>query len=239
MTTALVLGAGGLFAAWEVGAWRVLRERMRFDLVVGASAGAWVGWRISAGATPEELTREWLDPRTASVMRVGLHRSGWLRPEGLHAKAKELFAAGKPRIPFALTVTETPSMRVRIVRGEEARWEHLAATCAIPLSYPPVRIDGHWYVDGGLMGALPMWVAEEMGGGRAIGLNCLTIAPFALLRRILRPRGPSPRLEATVIEPSCGLGSLRDAVVWNASNIERWIEQGAEDASRALSSVRM
>ena len=31
----------------------------------------------------------------------------------------------------------------------------------------------------------------------------------------------------------------RDAVVWNPTNIERWIEQGAEDALRALSSVRM
>jgi len=228
-----------MFAAWEVGAWRVLREQVRFDLVVGASAGAWVGWEIACGATPEELTREWLDPRTASVMRVGLHRSGWLRPEGMHAKAKELFAAGKPRIPFALTVTEMPSMRVRIVRGEEVRWEHLAATCAIPLAYPPVRIDGRLYVDGGLRGALPIWVAEELGAERAIGLNCLTIAPFTLLRRILPPRKPSPKFDATVIEPSRGLGSLKDSVIWNVSNVGRWIEQGAEDASRALSSVRM
>jgi NTE family protein len=239
VTTALVLGAGGMFAAWEVGAWRVLRERVRFDLVVGASAGAWVGWRIAAGATPEELTREWLDRSTASVMQVGLHRWGWLRPEGLHAKAKELFASGKPRIPFALTLAEMPSMQVRVVRGEEVRWEHLAAACAIPLSFPPVRIDGRWYVDGGVRGALPMWVAEELGAERAIGLNCLTIAPFTLLRRILPPRKPGPQFDATVIEPSRGLGSPKDAVVWKASNVERWIEQGAEDASRALSSVRM
>ncbi len=228
-----------MFAAWEVGAWRTLREHVRFDAIVGTSAGAWVGWRIAAGATPDELAREWLDPRTAQVMRVGFHRSGWLRREGLFDKAKELFAAGRPRMPFALTITEARGLRVHVTRGEEVRWEHLAATCAIPLSFPAVRIDGKRYLDGGLKGALPLWVAEEMGADRAIGLHCLTIQPFPLIRKVLRPRPPSPTFDAIVVEPSRKLGSLRDAVVWNSSNVERWIEQGAEDALRALSSVRM
>jgi NTE family protein len=228
-----------MFAAWEVGAWRTLREHVPFDLIVGTSAGAWVGWRIAAGATPEELAREWLDPRTAGIMRVGLHRSGWLRPERMVEKAKELYAAGRPRIPYALTILQARGMRVRIVRGEDVRWEHLAAACAIPLSFPAVRIDGQRYMDGGLKGALPLWVAEEMGADRAIGLHCLTGQPFRLMRKIFRPRPPSPSFDATVIVPSRKLGSLRDAVVWNSSNVERWIEQGAEDALRALSSVRM
>jgi NTE family protein len=239
VTTALVFGAGGMFAAWEVGAWRVLREHVPVDMIVGASAGAWVGWRIAAGATPDELRREWLDPRTAGIMRPGLHRCGWLRPEGLREKARELYAAGRPRIPYALTITEAPSMRVRVVRGEEVRAAHLEAACAIPLSFPPVTIDGRRYVDGGLRGALPLWVAEELGADRAIGLNCLTLWPFRLLRAILRPRGPAASFPATVIEPSRPLGSMKDAIVWNATYVERWIEQGSEDAKRALSSARM
>jgi NTE family protein len=239
VTTALVLGAGGMFAAWEVGAWSVLRERMTFDLIVGASAGALVGWAIACGVTPEELTRDWLDPRTAKVMQPGLHRWGWLRPEGMYAKAREIHAAGPPRTRFALTITEARSMRVRVVRGEDVRWEHLAATCSIPFTYPPVTIDGRWYMDGGLMGAMPLWVAEELGATGAVGLNCLTLLPFRLLRKVTRPRAPSVGFDAMVIEPSRQLGSLRDSVIWNASNVARWIEQGAEDASRALSSVRM
>ncbi len=228
-----------MFAAWEVGAWRVLREHLRFDLVIGASAGAWIGWEIACGKTPEEIAGEWLDPRTAEVMRIGLHWSGWLRPEGLHEKARAIFSAGPPKIPYALTVTEARSLRVRVVRGEEVRWEHLAATCAIPLSYPPVQIDGRRYVDGGLSGALPLWVAEELGAERAIGLHCLTIQPFRMLRRLIRPRGPSAAFDRTVITPSRKLGRLRDGVVWNVTNVERWIGQGSEDALRALSSVRM
>jgi NTE family protein len=228
-----------MFAAWEVGAWSVLRKHMTFDLIVGASAGALVGFGIACGVTPEDLIRQWLDPATAKVMQPGLHRWGWLRPEGMHEKAREIHAAGPLRIPFALTVTEARTLRVRVVRGEDVRWEHLAATCSIPFTYPPVTIDGRWYVDGGLMGALPLWVAEELGSKSAIGLNCLTLLPFRLLRKVTRPRAPRAGFERTVIEPSRQLGSLRDSVVWNATNVARWIEQGAEDASRALTSVRI
>ena len=40
MINALVLSAGGFWGAWEVGAWKVLRERFHPDLIVGASAGS-------------------------------------------------------------------------------------------------------------------------------------------------------------------------------------------------------
>src|SRR5215469_14923158 len=97
---ALVLSAGGLWAAWEVGAWKVLWESFRPDLIVGASAGAWIGWAIAGGATPEEIAAEWLDPRTGHIMKFGLHATGCLRPEGLCEKARELFERSRPKIPF-------------------------------------------------------------------------------------------------------------------------------------------
>src|SRR5450759_2213571 len=106
--TALVLSAGGLWAAWEVGAWSVLRERFRPDLIVGASAGAWNGWAIAGGCTPLELARLWLDPATGEVMRFGPHATGFLRGEPLRAKARELFERFSPRVPFALTTVEIP-----------------------------------------------------------------------------------------------------------------------------------
>src|SRR5580765_4029092 len=97
--TALVLSAGGMFGAGEVGVWLALRDRVQFDLIVGASAGAWVGWCIACGMPTEELVRHWKDPGMAHIMRVGLHRSGWLRHEVLHERARELAALGPPRIP--------------------------------------------------------------------------------------------------------------------------------------------
>jgi len=231
MTTALVLSAGGMWAAWEVGAWRVLRDHLRPDLIVGASAGAWNGWAIAGGATPDELACEWMNPLTAEVMRS--------RPHALHLKAQELFTRFQPRSPYLLTLVEVPNLRPCAISGSDVTWQHLAASGSIPCVFPPVKIDGRYYVDGGFRGALPLWAAEEAGATRAIALNVLNTALFRAAHRFLGWKKASPALEVIRIEPSEPLGSLYDAVVWNATNIERWIDLGERDALRAMSSVRM
>jgi NTE family protein len=200
--TALVLSAGGLWAAWEVGAWRVLRERFRPDLIVGASAGAWNGWAIAGGCTPEELARMWLDPATGRVMRFGLHATGFLQGEPLRAKARELFERFQPRVPFALTTVEIPSLRCHIVPEGEVTWQHLAACCAIPLAFPPVKIGGRRYVDGGLRGGLPLWAAQELGATRAVALNVLNTPGFRVLQRMMHGKRAGTSLEVVRIEPS-------------------------------------
>jgi predicted acylesterase/phospholipase RssA len=229
MPTALVLSAGGMFAAWEIGVWKILRDHFIPDLIVGASAGAWNGWAIAGGATPAELTREWLDPSTAALMRQA----------PLHAKARHLAARYQPRVPFGLILVEIPRLRSHIVRGPEVGWQHLAATCSIPVVFPPVRIGRQLYVDGGFRGALPLWAAEEMGATRAIALNCLTTWHFRALRTVLPPRRPSTRLEVIHIEPSQPLGLFRDTFRWSAAKIERSIALGELDGKRALASITM
>ena len=234
MSTALVLSAGGMFAAWEVGVWNVLCGRVKPDMIVGASAGAWNAWAIAGGATAADFCREWMDPQLATVMRIGLHRGGFLRPDGLHAKARELFERFQPRMPIGITMVEVPLLRVRLVRGPEIGWRHLAASASIPLAFPPVEIDGKRYVDGGFRGALPLFAAAQMGARRAIALNVLTSWHFRVLRALMRPPGAGGELEVVRLEPSEPLGSLRDAVVWSAANVRRWIALGERDGKRAL-----
>src|SRR5208282_1026932 len=62
---ALVLSGGGMFGAWQAGAWATLATRTHFDLVVGASVGALNGYSIACGISPLELRRIWLDPSFA------------------------------------------------------------------------------------------------------------------------------------------------------------------------------
>lgn len=226
----MVLSAGGMFAAWEAGVWNVLHKRVRPDLIVGASAGAWNAWVLAGGGTPEDLVREWLDPAAQQLLQFGPHSTGILRPDALHRKAHELAERFRPRIPFGLTMVEVPRMRLKLVRGDEITWQHLAATCSIPFCFPPVRIEGRYYVDGGLMGALPLWAAEEMGARRAIAVNAWTKAPFRLLHKAIGRR-PGAALEVVRLEPSRSLGSVADSMRWNEANIRRWIELGQRDAN--------
>ena len=228
-----------MFAAWEAGFWKVLSRHLKPDLVVGASAGAWNGWAIAGGCAPDELIENWLDPRTGRIMRLGLNPTGILRPQALHDEARRLFERFKPQIDFALTIVEVPRLRVRVVRGAEIGWEHLAATCTIPCAFPPVRIGAHRYVDGGLLGALPVWAAEALGATRAIALNVLTTVPFRLLHRALPIRPPSAAFDVVKLEPSIPLGSLKETVCWSPGTIARMIQQGERDATLALPSITM
>jgi NTE family protein len=228
-----------MYAAWEVGVWKALRNRFHFDLVAGTSAGAWNAWAIAGGCCPDELVSEWMDPSTGTIMSPGLHRYGILRPAMLHEKARHLFTRFQPRMPFGLTLTEVPRLRPLLVRGPDVTWCHLAAAASIPLCFPPVDIQGKHYVDGGLLGALPVWAAEAMGATHAIAVNALNVLPFTLLRTLIRPRQPSAALQVFSIEPSEKLGPLRDAVVWSAAHVQRWIEQGERDGTRAATSITM
>jgi NTE family protein len=179
----------------------------------------------------------WLDPATGDVMSFGLHASGFLRGPPLHAKARALFEQFRPRVPFALTMVEIPRLRSHIVRDRDVTWQHLAASCAIPFGFPPVEIAGRRYVDGGLRGGLPLWAAEELGATRAIALNVLNTPGFRLLHSVMGGKGVRGSLEVVRLEPSRRLGSLRDALRWNAGNIERWIAQGEQDAMCIASSI--
>jgi NTE family protein len=218
-----------MYAAWEVGVWKVLQPVVQPDLIVGASAGALNGWAIAGGAKPEELERVWLDDSLSDI-RV-------FRAEPLCRCARDLASRFQPQIPFGLTIVEARSLQVQLLRDHEIGWQHLAATCAVPFLFPPVSIGGRRYVDGGLMGALPVWAAEEMGATRVVAINCLHGLPFRILRGVLRPRRPSAALRVVTIQPSERLGSLLSSLVWSRRTIERWIALGERDGKAALERV--
>jgi NTE family protein len=220
-----------------VGVWKALRECIALDLVVGASAGAWNGWAIAGGATVDELERDWLDPATGRILAWGPHSTGLLDPQPLYRKSRDLCARYRPRIPFGLTVVEVPRLRTHLVRDSEITWQYLAASGSIPFCHPPMRIDGKYYVDGGLRGALPLWAAGNMGATRAIAVNALTHPLFRAAHSVLDRRRASTALEVIRVEPSEPLGRLRDAVVWSGPLIERWLALGERDGTRALRSI--
>ena len=72
--------------------------------------------------------------------------------------------------------------------------------------------------------------AEELGATRVLALNVLSTPLFRFVHRLGIAKQPRKHMKVTLLEPSLPMG-LRDALVWNATNIERWIELGRRDAS--------
>jgi len=240
--TALVLSAGGMFGAYQAGVWRELSAWFHPDLVVGTSAGALNGWLIAGGCEPEELISLWTDPATAAFLKLRppLQRwRGFFDGETFSERVQELYSRHRPRIPIGVVLTEVPRLVPRLFQTDEITWQHLAAACAIPLGLPPQRIGGRWYVDGGLLGALPLWAAPQMGATRAIAVNALPFLPSPVMRAgvgaLRRASPPLPTvgsLDVITIAPEGGLGTVSDAVRWSRDNVLRMIERGSADARR-------
>ncbi len=241
---ALVLSAGGAFAAYQAGAWEVLSARFNPDVVLGASAGALNAWAVAGGVAPRELVDFWLDPACAELASIRGLRWPWrgiFDPAPLHARIEALWKAHRPRVEIGIVTVDLRSLRPRLVRNGEITWQHLAASCAVPLSYPPMRLGGRLQVDGGLVEALPLWAAAEMGASQAIAIDVFDRAPSSPLRTVTRalrgllPRPPLPPqgFEVRWIVPSENLGPVRKAMFWDPAAVRRWIALGRADAERA------
>jgi NTE family protein len=233
-----------MFGAYQAGAFQAIRDIVDIDLVVGASVGALNGLPISAGCSPEHLIQLWRDPAAGEALHLFPNagwRNGWFDPAPLRARAQQLHAQYKPRIPFGVVVVELPWLITRLVQHPHVRPEHLHATCSIPLFLPSVRIGNKNYLDGGLFEKLPLWAAVEMGATRIVAVDSLpNVGKWWLhlaigVARLFKPvRHYPPDLELTIVSPSEPLGDVNDAVFWKRENIDRWIDLGRRDAARVL-----
>jgi NTE family protein len=185
MPCALVLSAGGMFGAYQAGAWKALADSFRPDFVVGASAGALNAWAIAGGCSPAELCAFWTDRTSADIMHVRIPALPWrgiFDPAPVYRQVDQFYTRFQPRLPFGLTMVEVPRLRQIYVTGDSITPAHLRASCAIPFCYPPVRIGGKYYVDGGLLAVVPLWAAVAMGATSAVVINVLPMMPSRFLR---------------------------------------------------------
>lgn len=245
---ALVLSAGGMFGAYQAGAWKALADVFQPDIIVGASIGALNGWAIAGGCGPDELIRRWLVLEEAGRYRwkapAGIF-GGVLNSEPLQGAIRDIYDSFQPRIEFAMVLTDLLRLQPRVFHAREVRAEHLIATTAIVGIFDQVRIGGRLYSDGGLLSAVPLWAAAALGATRALVINVLPAPPglvaktFVRGMRILSPfqaEVPSS-IEVITVTPPALLGKPLDAIYWKRSNIERWIEAGARDAAAVKHSI--
>lgn len=246
MKTALVFSAGGMFGAWQAGAWKALAPVFRPDLVVGASVGALNAWAVAGGCGPEELCDRWRRLDGLSALRWQFprnYRQGLLDSRHLHSFIRDLYLAHRPTAECAVMMTQLPAFRPVLVCGGDIEWRHLAASVAVPCFFEQMRIGGKLYCDGGLAAALPVWAAVKLGATQIVAIDVLPELPNRTLRlaasafqhlRRFRPTQPSNVVRIGV---PASLGTARDAIVWSRANAERWIAQGEAEGTRVRDQV--
>ena len=183
MSTAFVLGGGGLLGAHEVGMLRALSEAgIRPDLVVGTSIGAVNGAFIAADPdrAAERLAELWGGESLNAVFsETVLGRAVRLARSGTHLHAIEplhkLLAETLPASDFTELALPFHCVAANI-EDATARWfsegplvPAVMASCAVPGLLPPVEIDGAHYFDGGLVDSIPV------GRAVALGASCVYV----------------------------------------------------------------
>lgn len=159
----LVLSSGFLAFARHVGFLEAVESAgVQVDAVVGTSSGAMVGALWAAGMSPREAGRQIVDARLLDL--VHLHAAPW---RGVFSMAKVITRlesilpptfTGLQR-PFAAGVCGPDGHRL-LTEGPLAAT--VAASCAMPGIFGPVRIEGVPYRDGGAVdrlgiGAWRLW----------------------------------------------------------------------------------
>ena len=246
--TALVLSAGGMFGAYQAGAWKVLAETFQPDLIVGASIGAVNGWAIAGGCEPDELIRSWLNLEEAAHYRWKLPSSvfgGVLDSRPLQRAIRHIYDSYRPRVDFAMVVTDLLRLRPRIVPAREVTGDHLVATTAIVGIFDQVRIGGRLISDGGLLSVVPLWAAAELGARKAVVIDVLPKPPGLLAKTVvgaMRRMSPfravvPPEMDVIRIAPPGLLGRPLESLYWTHRNAAKWILQGQEDAARVEHSI--
>jgi NTE family protein len=245
---ALVLSAGGMYGAYEAGAWKALAEVFHPDLIVGASIGAVNGWAIAGGCEPDDLIHRWCSLEGAGHYRWKLPKTvfgGVLDSEPLQCAIRDIHQSFQPQIEYAMVLTDLLRLRPRVFHAREVTWQHLVATTAIVGIFDQMRISRRLYSDGGLLSAVPIWAAAELGATKALVIDVLPESPGAIAKifvgamRLLSPfRAMVPASMAIVkVGPTRLLGSPMDSLYWSRENVETWIRQGERDASAIKHSI--
>jgi NTE family protein len=199
VTTAYVLGGGGVLGAAEVGMLRALFEiDVSPDLVLGTSVGALNGAMVARDPTPaviDRLTELWQDASTAraisdrpfrTVRRAVSTGTHLYSADFMQARLREEFG----ETTFADLPVPLQVCAASIERAAE-HWfsngvlvDAIMASAAVPGLLPPAEVDGEHFLDGGIVNSIPLGRAIALGADRVYVLQ---------VGRIDRPLKPPQR----------------------------------------------
>lgn len=179
----LALGGGAARGFAHIGVIKALEAQGIYpDIVVGTSAGSVVGALYAAGNTGFQLQKMAFDMDEAAISDWALplfgKSSGVLKGEALQAyvnKAVNNQPMEKLKVPFGAVASDLKTGQpILFQRGNTGM--AVRASSSVPGVFQPVAINGHTYVDGGLVAPVPVRFAREMGADFVIAVNISTQA---------------------------------------------------------------
>ena len=161
----LALGGGGARGFAHIGVLRALEEMgIKPDVISGTSAGSIIAALYADGYAPQHIIRLFSELDVKELVDVTIPRNSLLKMDKfihfidkrLHSKRIEDL-----KIPTYIVATDFDNGKsVAFDKGDLAI--RIAASCSIPIVFPPIAIDGIHSVDGGVMRTLPVTPIRDL-----------------------------------------------------------------------------
>jgi predicted acylesterase/phospholipase RssA len=158
------------------------------DLVVGVSMGGVIAASYAAGLSPDQMVELARAMRVGSIFRPRPGRLQLVDGSGIRAAITRMFGD----LRFADLQRELVIVSSSVTSGEHyvirdgSLVDALVASCSIPLVFPPVTVDGHHLVDGGMIDGMPIAVAHNLGARRIVAVDASTNARKVLGLPVVR-----------------------------------------------------
>jgi NTE family protein len=155
----LALSGGGTRGFAHLGVLKALEEHnIRPDVISGVSAGAIVGVLFADGNKPEDILDFLTRNKLFQFLRFSIPRQGLVQMSGFERTLKEMLKTKKiedlgiPMKIFAVNINTADYTCFE--KGDIV--SVVKASSSIPIVFPPVEIDGDWYLDGGIINNFPL-----------------------------------------------------------------------------------
>jgi NTE family protein len=171
---ALVLGGGAARGFAHIGVIKALEAQgIVPDMIVGTSAGALVGALYASGLNGFELQKVALEMEEKQIGDWSLPDRGVFKGEALQNFVNRMVGnRGLEQLPrtFAAVATNLKTGEPIVFRTGNTGMA-VRASAAVPGLFQPVAINGHEYVDGGLVSPVPVRTARSLGATFVIAVD--------------------------------------------------------------------
>jgi len=171
---ALVLGAGASKGFAHIGVLKILEtNRIPIDMIVGTSAGSFVGCLSAYGYDAYQLQRIAIAIDKSEIADLTVPDNGFIKGEKLAEYVNRTLRntpIEKLRIPFYAVATDIQSGQ-EVVFGRGNAGAAVRASCSIPGVFRPVRVGDRLYVDGGVVSPVAVDAAKRLGADVVIAVD--------------------------------------------------------------------
>jgi NTE family protein len=171
---AVVLGAGAARGFAHIGVLKILEtNKIPVDMIVGTSAGSFVGSLYAYGYNAYQLQKMALSIEKGDIVDLAIPDNGFIKGEKLEEYVNRMVRntpIEKMRIPFYAVATSVPSGQ-EVVFGQGNTGIAVRASCSIPGVFRPTKIGDRMYVDGGVVSPVAVDAARRYGTDFVIAVD--------------------------------------------------------------------